>query len=76
MAALVSRSAIRLEQHHAEAPRYVNESTYRIWRLYMAAFALEFESGEIGVHQVLATKRVADLTSLSRARQRMYPRAA
>ena len=66
----------RLEQHHAEALRYVNESTYRIWRLYMAACALEFESGEIGVHQVLATKRVAGLTSLPLTRQHMYPRAA
>lgn len=66
----------RLEQHHAEALRYVSESTYRIWRLYMAACALEFESGEIGVHQVLATKRVAGLTSLPLTRQHMYPRAA
>ncbi len=65
----------RLEQHHAEALRYVSESTYRIWRLYMAACALEFESGEIGVHQILASKRAAGLTSLPLTRQHLYPRA-
>lgn len=54
----------RLEQHHAEALQYVNESTYRIWRLYMATCALEFESGEIGIYQVLATKRSAAGDSL------------
>lgn len=35
----------RLEQSHAEALEVVSESTYRIWRLYMAASALEFEGG-------------------------------
>lgn len=33
----------RLERHHAEVLETVNESTYRIWRLYMAACALELE---------------------------------
>lgn len=32
--------------------------------------------GEIGVHQVLATKRVAGLTSLPLTRQHMFPQAA
>ena len=63
----------RLETHHAQALRYVNESTYRIWRLYMAACALEFESGEIGVHQILASKRSTGRTSLPLTRQHMYP---
>ncbi len=62
----------RLEQHHAEALQYVSESTYRIWRLYMVACALEFESGEIGVYQVLASKRTASRTSLPLTRRHMY----
>ena len=49
----------RLEAHHEEALQYVNESTWRVWRLYMAACALEFESGEIGVYQILASKRAS-----------------
>jgi len=39
----------RLEDRHTEALQYVSESTWRVWRLYMAACALVFESGEIGV---------------------------
>jgi cyclopropane-fatty-acyl-phospholipid synthase len=47
----------QLERHHQRALGHVDESTYRIWRLYMAACALEFESGDIGVYQILATRR-------------------
>jgi len=63
----------RLEQHHAQALQYVNESTWRVWRLYMAACALEFESGEIGVYQLLASKRAADAASLPLTRGHLYP---
>lgn len=62
----------RLEQHHEHALQYVNESTYRIWRLYMATCALEFESGEIGIYQVLASKRNAGTLLLPLTRQHMY----
>jgi cyclopropane-fatty-acyl-phospholipid synthase len=56
----------RLEAHHAQALTHVNEATYRIWRFYMAACALEFESGDIGIYQILVTKRkVNALGSLS-----------
>jgi cyclopropane-fatty-acyl-phospholipid synthase len=41
----------------------------RIWRLYMAACALEFESGEIGVYQILASKRAAGARSLPLTRR-------
>ncbi|SEL43258.1 cyclopropane-fatty-acyl-phospholipid synthase [Roseateles sp. YR242] len=47
----------RLEAEHDRALRYVDEAHYRIWRLYMAASALEFESGELGLYQILASKR-------------------
>ena len=47
----------RLEKNHDEATIYVSESTYRVWRLYMAASALEFESGGTGIYQILASRR-------------------
>ena len=62
----------RLERSHDEALRYVNESTYRVWRLYMAACALEFESGEIGVYQVLASKRSVGAARLPLTREHLH----
>jgi len=47
----------RLESNHDEATQHVSEATYRVWRLYMAASALEFESGGTGIHQILASRR-------------------
>jgi cyclopropane-fatty-acyl-phospholipid synthase len=47
----------RLESHHDEATIHVSEATYRVWRLYMAASALEFESGGTGIYQILASRR-------------------
>ena len=47
----------RLERAHARALEHISESRYRIWRLYMAASALDFESGELGIYQVLASRR-------------------
>ena len=61
----------RLEDHHVQALQHVSESTYRVWRFYMAACALEFESGEIGIYQVLASKRAARPASLPLTRQHM-----
>jgi cyclopropane-fatty-acyl-phospholipid synthase len=62
----------RLERRHTEALQYVSESTWRVWRLYMAACALEFESGEIGVYQILASKRALGSTSVPLTRQHLY----
>jgi len=47
----------RLEARRSEALREVDEPTYRVWRLYMAACAMEFESGGTGIYQILASKR-------------------
>lgn len=66
----------RLENHHEEALQYVNESTYRIWRLYMAACALEFETGEIGIYQILANKRQIGQSCLPLTRQHVYANPA
>ena len=62
----------RLEKHHDEALQFVSESTWRVWRLYMAACALEFESGEIGVYQVLASKRAGRGAALPLTRRHLY----
>lgn len=47
----------RLESREEEAVQQVSEPVYRIWRLYMAACALQFERGDIGVYQILAARR-------------------
>ncbi|MDN3920639.1 class I SAM-dependent methyltransferase [Roseateles violae] len=65
-----------LERHHDEALQHVSESTYRIWRLYMAASALEFETGELGIYQILGSARGADAAALQDrpwTRRYMYP---
>jgi len=61
-----------LERNRSRALSYVNEATYRVWRLYMAACALQFESGEIGIYQVLANKRAAGVPDLPLTRRHLY----
>jgi cyclopropane-fatty-acyl-phospholipid synthase len=62
----------RLERNRSRALSHVNEATYRVWRLYMAACALQFESGEIGIYQVLANKRTAGVPDLPLTRRHLY----
>ncbi len=50
----------RLEEKHADALKYVSEPNYRIWRLFMSANALEFESGNLCLTEVLAHKSEAE----------------
>ena len=66
----------RLEGQHARAMQVVSESTYRVWRLYMSACALEFESGEIGVYQILASKRCRSLAPSPLTRRHLYSAAS
>ena len=47
----------RLELRREEVLTHVPESVYRIWRLYMAASALQFEEGRIGLYQILVSRR-------------------
>ncbi|WP_059007192.1 SAM-dependent methyltransferase [Streptomyces specialis] len=55
--ALTLRRWVRnLEADWPEAVRLTSPGRARIWRLYMAASALAFEHGRIGVNQVLATR--------------------
>lgn len=46
----------RLEAHHAEALSYVDEATYRIWRLYIAGSAHGFHCANMAVFQTLLAK--------------------
>jgi cyclopropane-fatty-acyl-phospholipid synthase len=63
----------RLEANRDEALRHVDEPTFRVWRLYMAACALEFESGGTGIYQILASRRGVE-TSLPLTRRDLYDR--
>ncbi len=45
-----------LEAQWTQAVRLTSAGRARVWRLYMAASALAFEHGRIGVNQVLAVK--------------------
>ncbi len=46
----------RLEAHHTEALRYVDEPTYRVWRLFMSGSAHSFSAGQHNVYQSLLVK--------------------
>ena len=66
----------RLESAHEEAAREVGETVYRIWRLYMAACALEFEDGGTGIYQILGSRRGAEALPVPLTRRDIYaPRA-
>jgi cyclopropane-fatty-acyl-phospholipid synthase len=62
----------RLEGRHALARRLVGEATYRVWRLYMAACALQFDRGDIGLYQILAVKRRSGVYPLPQTRAHLY----
>lgn len=64
----------RLEKQHQEALKQVDPVTYRIWRLYMAASALRFEAGEMGIYQILAARRSKGFcTAVPLTRRDLYP---
>ncbi len=48
----------RLESHEVEAERITDRTTYRIWRLYMAASAHAFRTGRDNVYHSLLNKTV------------------
>lgn len=50
----------RLEQNRDRAVELVGEATYRVWRLYMAGSAHAFDTGKIGLVQVLFGKQDRD----------------
>lgn len=62
----------RLEAQREQAIALVGERTYRVWRLYMAACALEFEAGGTGLHQILAAKPKGGAWVVPYTRQDLY----
>jgi cyclopropane-fatty-acyl-phospholipid synthase len=46
----------RLEARHDEALEYVDEPTYRVWRLYMSGSVYGFANGRLNVYQTLLVK--------------------
>ena len=65
----------RLDEHHEEALQYVSESVYRVWRLYMAACAMQFEEGNTGIYQILASKRAPFSNPVPLTRRDLYRRS-
>lgn len=47
----------RLEANHIQALRYVEEPTYRVWRLFMSGSAHGFARGRLNIYQALLVKR-------------------
>jgi cyclopropane-fatty-acyl-phospholipid synthase len=47
----------RLEANHAAAVAATDETTFRVWRIYMAGSAHAFESGRLNVYQTLLVKQ-------------------
>ncbi len=45
-----------IERNRDEAVAQGGEAAYRVWRLYMAASAVSFEAGSIGIHQALLAR--------------------
>jgi cyclopropane-fatty-acyl-phospholipid synthase len=65
--ALTLRAWTRLlEEHWSDAVAASSEGRARVWRLYMAASALSFEAGALGVNQILAQRPGGDPPPLRR----------
>jgi len=62
----------RLQEKHEEALNYVDEATYRVWQLYMAGCAQQFEVGGVGIYQILVSKRNSSFYPLPLTRQDIY----
>jgi cyclopropane-fatty-acyl-phospholipid synthase len=62
----------RLDEHREEAVNLVGERTYRIWRLYITACAMQFEQGATGIYQILATHKGNGLPALPLTRRDLY----
>jgi cyclopropane-fatty-acyl-phospholipid synthase len=53
----------RLEANHARALEFVDEPTYRVWRLFMSGSAHGFTHGRLNVYQTLLVKPGEDGSS-------------
>ncbi|MGH9518683.1 MAG: class I SAM-dependent methyltransferase, partial [Terriglobales bacterium] len=66
------RWVARLREHTDELLDLVPRATYRIWLLYMAGSAAAFRRGDIGVYQVLLSRRDPDHKPLPLTREDWY----
>jgi len=64
---------VRLEAHAEDARRITDDTTYRIWRLYMAGAAHRFRSGCLNVYQSLLAKPLHGESRLPLTREDSYP---
>jgi cyclopropane-fatty-acyl-phospholipid synthase len=62
----------RLEKAHNEAVLLTNETTYRIWRLFMAGSAHQFGKGFLNIHQTLLAKPEQGKSGLPLTRSDWY----
>jgi cyclopropane-fatty-acyl-phospholipid synthase len=62
----------RLEAHAEEAHRVTDDTTYRIWRLYMGGAAHSFRSGRLNVYQTLLAKPLHGRSGLPLTREDWY----
>ncbi|HEX8992181.1 MAG TPA: cyclopropane-fatty-acyl-phospholipid synthase family protein, partial [Anaerolineales bacterium] len=59
--ALTLRHWVRnLEAHHEQALQFVDEPTYRVWRLFMSGSAYGFSTGRTNLYQALLVKPDAE----------------
>jgi cyclopropane-fatty-acyl-phospholipid synthase len=64
----------RLENHHQEAIKLVDESIYRVWRLFMAGSAYGFTNGRSNLYQALLVKPGPEgQSNLPLTREEWYP---
>ncbi|WP_229635503.1 SAM-dependent methyltransferase [Pseudomonas syringae] len=61
----------RFEANKDQVLGLVTKATYRTWRLYMTACALEFEFGDLGAYQILSSKRAARFLALPLTRNHL-----
>ncbi|MDL1891906.1 class I SAM-dependent methyltransferase [Sphingobacteriales bacterium CHB3] len=62
----------RLEAHHTEAVAATDETTYRVWRLYMSGSAYRFWRGKLNVYQSLMVKSVDGVSNFPLTRNDWY----
>jgi len=62
----------RLEARAEDARRITDDTTYRIWRLYMAGAAHKFRSGCLNVYQTLLAKPLRGESGLPLTREDWY----
>jgi cyclopropane-fatty-acyl-phospholipid synthase len=62
----------RLESHAEEARRITDDTTYRIWRLYMAGAAHKMRRNQLNVYQALLAKPMLGKSGLPLTREDWY----